>query len=148
MIEINLVDTPKILNAKLQAMVSELTKTIAQELNLKNSLEIDLEFVTIEKITKLNLELRNKNEPTDVISVEYGFEPEANFPQIIGEIYISYEIAAKQAVKFNHSYEREICFLVVHGILHLLGYDHQTEAEENKMFELQERILKLNEISR
>ena len=59
----------------------------------------------------------------------------------LGEIYISLETAHKQAKDYGHSFNRELSFLVVHGLLHLLGYDHILEDDEKKMFRLQDEIL-------
>ena len=61
--------------------------------------------------------------------------------RILGDIYISIDKAREQATEYGHSLLRELCFLTIHGILHLLGYDHMKESEEKIMFELQERIL-------
>ena len=61
--------------------------------------------------------------------------------RILGDIYISIDKAREQAVEYGHSLLRELCFLTIHGILHLLGYDHMEASEEKIMFELQERIL-------
>ena len=62
-------------------------------------------------------------------------------PLSIGEIYISVEKAEEQAKEYSHSLEREMSFLFVHGLLHLLGYDHMTEEDEKVMFKLQDEIL-------
>ena len=61
--------------------------------------------------------------------------------RILGDIYISVEKAHSQAIEYGHSFKREICFLAVHGFLHLLGYDHMIESEEKVMFDRQELIL-------
>jgi len=60
---------------------------------------------------------------------------------VLGDIVISVDKAKEQAVEYNHSLERELGFLTVHGFLHLLGYDHMTEEDEKKMFQKQEAIL-------
>ena len=61
----------------------------------------------------------------------------------LGDIVISLERAAEQAEEYGHSYEREVGFLTVHSMLHLLGYDHMTPEEEKEMFGYQEEILKV-----
>ena len=61
--------------------------------------------------------------------------------RILGDIYISLDKAKEQAIYYNHSLKREICFLAVHGLLHLLGYDHQTKEDEQIMFKKQEDYL-------
>ena len=60
---------------------------------------------------------------------------------MLGDIYISIDKAKSQAIEYGHSFKREICFLAVHGFLHLLGYDHMNKEDEEEMFSLQELIL-------
>ncbi|MBO6095046.1 rRNA maturation RNase YbeY [bacterium] len=110
----------------------------------------DLMFVGTKKIKDLNIKYRNKNKVTDVISLAYNqpFLYQTKDINILGEIYIAYDIAIKQAKKYNHSLKREICFLVLHGLLHLIGYDHMNLEDEKKMFGLQELILEKANIKR
>ena len=61
--------------------------------------------------------------------------------RILGDIYISIDRAREQANEYGHALLRELCFLTIHGILHLLGYDHMEPEDEKVMFELQERVL-------
>jgi probable rRNA maturation factor len=61
--------------------------------------------------------------------------------KVLGDIYISLDKAKSQSIDYGHSYLRELSFLMVHGFLHLLGYDHMNEKDEKEMFELQEEIL-------
>lgn len=95
------------------------------------------------EIHKLNKEYRGIDRPTDVIS--FALEDDDTFivmeKRILGDIYISIDKAKEQAKEYGHSLLRELCFLTVHGILHLLGYDHMEEQDEKVMFDLQERIL-------
>jgi len=94
-------------------------------------------------IRKLNKQWRGKDSPTDVLSFTILLEPPPKeMPWELGEIFISVEQAAAQAHSFNHSLERELAFLTVHGILHLLGFDHEKPAEEKEMMVRQEKILK------
>lgn len=96
------------------------------------------------EITKINKMYRKKNKPTDVISFALEDNKEsisAYNKRILGDIYISVETAKKQAKEYNHSLKRELCFLSVHGLLHLLGYDHIEEKDEKIMFKKQELIL-------
>ncbi len=100
-------------------------------------------LVNNEYIHELNRDYRHIDRPTDVIT--FALEDNKDFPgydvRILGDIYISLEKAHSQAVEYGHSFKREICFLAVHGFLHLLGYDHMEKEEEKVMFARQELIL-------
>lgn len=110
--------------------------------------EVSVTFVDNEIIRDINKEYRGKDEATDVISFameERGEgEPEiigADEERMLGDIVISLDRTKEQAEDYGHSFERELGFLAVHGFLHLLGYDHMTEADEKRMFSRQEEIL-------
>lgn len=100
---------------------------------------VDVTFVSLNEIKKINKLYRNKNNVTDVIS--FAFDESISSNQILGEIYICLEKAKQQAKEFNHSLKRELCFLFVHGLLHLYGYDHINKKDEEIMFNLQSKIL-------
>lgn len=110
------------------------------------SAEVSVTIVDDESIRRLNREFRQVDRPTDVLSFpqwEPGekMEGAGDDPLPLGDIVISFPRARKQAEMYGHSLEREIGFLAVHGFLHLLGYDHETEEEERRMFSRQEEIL-------
>ena len=125
----------------------------------KEKKEMAVTFVSNERSHELNLEYRDTDRPTDVISLEYKPEldiavdeedlldhPELgemleDFDAYIGELFISVDKAREQAEEYGHSFEREMGFLAVHGFLHINGYDHYTPEEEAEMFGLQEEIL-------
>lgn len=113
-----------------------------QYLKLENVL-FNIIIVDNEEIHKINKEYRGVDRPTDVIS--FALEDDNTFIEsdirILGDIYISIDKAKEQAISYGHSLKRELSFLTIHGILHLLGYDHMKEEEEKEMFSLQERIL-------
>ena len=95
-------------------------------------------------IHKLNKEYRGIDRVTDVIS--FALEDDKNMvipdgTRLLGDIYISLDKAKEQAEEYGHSLERELCFLAVHGIYHLLGYDHEKEEEAEVMFKKQEEVL-------
>lgn len=92
-------------------------------------------LVDNQEIHKINLQYRGIDRSTDVISFE---DDEDDY---IGEIFISIDKVIEQSRTYNHSVEREFAFLLIHGLLHLQGYDHQTSAKEKIMFEKQEEIL-------
>ena len=122
-----------------------------------------LNFVDKEKIQELNKEYRQKDKPTDVISfrmLENGLQNKINkknYPYdydrdekkvFIGEIYICYEVAVNQSQEYGHSIDREVCFLAVHGLLHLLGLDHEAEFERAIMFDLQDKTMEKIKLGR
>ncbi|MGP4072513.1 rRNA maturation RNase YbeY [Piscibacillus sp. B03] len=110
--------------------------------------ELSITFVNNSQIQEINRDYRQKDQPTDVISfaMQETGEDEIEIvgeelPEHLGDIIVSIEKARDQAQEYNHSYKRELGFLIVHGFLHLLGYDHQTVEEEKEMFERQKHIL-------
>ena len=107
-------------------------------------------FVDNEKIHELNKQFRGVDRPTDVISfaLEDAEEEFLSTIRVLGDIYISIPKMQEQAKEYVHGEKRELAFLVVHGLLHLLGYDHQTEEEEKVMFQIQEEMLNEEGISR
>ena len=95
-------------------------------------------------IHELNKNYRDIDRETDVITFALEDEDSVKLPgdmRILGDIYISIDKARSQAIEYGHSFEREICFLAVHGFYHLLGYDHMNEEEEKVMFGKQEEVL-------
>ena len=107
-----------------------------------NKVEFNVIIVDNDYIRKLNKDYRGINKETDVIS--FALEDDKTFnpkERILGDIYISYPKALKQAEEYQHSLRRELCFLAVHGLLHLLGYDHIEKKDEEIMFKLQGEIL-------
>ena len=104
--------------------------------------EMNIVFMTKEQIQEMNRTYRNIDKVTDVISFP---DQEDNY---IGDIFICLDRAKEQAIDYGHSNEREIGFLAVHGYLHLLGYDHHSEADEKNMFAKQEEILKKASLER
>src|SRR5690625_4108234 len=104
---------------------------------VKNDKSFELIFVTSERIRELNNYFRNKNTITDVLS----FPNDDEDFNSLGDVFICIDTAIKQATEYNHSIDREISFLAVHGYLHLLGYDHETEEEEKEMIRIQNEIL-------
>ena len=117
-------------------------------LHLKAEAIISVSIVDEELIQKINREYRNVDKVTDVISFAFlDNDPEAKedlkkeTPVDLGEIYICLPRAIEQAEKYEHSIKRELTFLFLHGLLHLLGYDHMKKEDEVVMFSLQDEIL-------
>ncbi len=123
--------------------------TLAQE-EFDGSAEVSVTFVDLEQIHALNLEYRNVDRPTDVLSFPLFEEEVLDAGAVpIGDIVLCLQQAQLQAEEYGHSFEREVCFLCVHSVLHLLGYDHETsQEEEQEMFARQEEILKQMNITR
>ena len=118
---------------------------IFKELNLRGEFITDVTIVDNKTIHKINREYRNVDRPTDVISFAFLDEKSERElkggPVNLGQIIISFEKAEEQAKEYEHSLLREMVFLFVHGMLHLLGYDHMKEEDERIMFSLQDKIL-------
>ena len=93
-------------------------------------------FVNDTYIQALNKSYRKKDTPTDVLSFNYGGDS-----KLIGEIYISIDTAKRQAKEYKHTLQDELAKLFVHGVLHIHGYDHETEKEYKIMAELEEKVL-------
>ena len=97
--------------------------------------EVSVIFVNSEEIHEMNKQYRDIDRPTDVLSFE---EYEDDY---LGEIFICEEKVYEQAISYNHSNEREFAFLLTHGLLHLLGYDHIEKDDEIIMFQKQDELL-------
>ncbi|MBQ8357935.1 MAG: rRNA maturation RNase YbeY [Clostridia bacterium] len=93
--------------------------------------EVSVTFTDNEGIRAINREYREKDAPTDVLSFPL-FEEGADGTRMLGDIVLSLEKCRTQAEEFGHSFERECAFLTVHSTLHLLGYDHVNNEEEEK----------------
>lgn len=136
--------------------LSEYEKDINKVLNtaLKNEkvkdVEFNIIFVDEDYIHNLNKTYRGIDRVTDVISFALEDDPDTVVydKRVLGDIYICVKRCHEQAIEYGHSFKREICFLSVHGLYHLLGYDHQTKEEEDIMFGKQEEALQENDITR
>lgn len=116
-------------------------------LNLTFDPIISISFIDNKAIHEINKQYRKIDRPTDVISFafldnedrEKAYENGGSI--VLGDIYISLDKADEQSKEYGHSLDRELCFLFVHGLLHLLGYDHMKKQDEKIMFDLQDKIL-------
>lgn len=112
-----------------------------------SSAEVSIRFVNNEQIKELNAQYRNIDRETDVLSFPLGENGEYDInmstgAKLLGDIVISIEKALEQAELYNHALQREIGFLTVHSMLHLLGYDHENGGlEEVRMREKEETVL-------
>lgn len=118
-------------------VISAITASLEVEGFAKNA-EVNVTFVSDRKIKEINKNFRNINSSTDVLSFPlsdngiYDINPE-NECAMLGDVIISVEHAVKQAEVYGHSIQREIAYLTVHSVFHLLGYDHIDEAEQKKI---------------
>lgn len=122
-----------IVNAAAQTLESE---------EYEGRAEVSVTLCDNERIHELNREYRGVDRATDVLSFPL-FDDEVEGEECaLGDIVISLEKAQAQAEEYGHSFEREVAFLCVHSVLHLLGYDHEEgKAEESEMFDKQKKIL-------
>ena len=107
-----------------------------------DNVEFNVIFVDSNTIHDINKTYRNVDRVTDVIS--FALEDNKTIEldhRLLGDIYICVERAEEQAKEYGHSFLRELAFLTIHGLLHLLGYDHMEKEEEKIMFQKQEDIL-------
>jgi probable rRNA maturation factor len=122
--------------------VKQVLTKVFKTVNDPSSMEII--FVTQDMIHQMNLKFRDINRPTDVLS----FVNDDEDIESLGDIFISLEQARIQALDYEHSFEREVGFLAVHGYLHLKGYDHHSDIEEEEMIKAQEEILNKADLKR
>lgn len=130
-------------------IVDEICKYTCKHLDVINPL-FNIIIVDNEKIREINKQYRGKDSITDVISFAFEESDDIKYDNLrfLGEIYISYDKCLEQSIEFNHSFERELCYLSVHGLLHLLGYDHINEEDKKVMRLLEEEILDEFDIKR
>lgn len=150
--EIILYDETNQLKKSASQLIHDILEFAADRLSLEVDAEISVTIVDNNRIQEINKTYRNKDYATDVISFAMedeteddwlnSDEVEIDLPRVLGDLFISIDKTVEQAQEYGHSFERELGFLVVHGLLHLNGYDHMTETDEKEMFALQERILK------
>ena len=133
---------------KMKMLVRESVETTLDFEDFQNHCEVSVTFTDIEGIRAVNSQFRGIDAPTDVLSFPLTEYESASFPvadepeSSLGDIVISLERADEQAKEFGHSFEREIAFLTVHSMLHLLGYDHvNSEEEDAEMRRRQREIL-------
>ncbi len=123
-------------------LFNKIAKTASQLLKIKTKRTINVVLCSNEMIHEYNKNYRSVDKETDVLSFPSDEKKE------LGDILISFEKAKSQAEEYGHSYERELGFLFVHGVLHCLGYDHMNEDDEKKMFSLQDEILEKCKLGR
>lgn len=139
----------KISDLNVKKTVKRILHEVSRKLKIKGKHYLSYIIVDNEEIHRINKEYRGIDRPTDVITFALiDAEPDQNLPEELGDIFISWEKVVEQAKEYGHSKLREFSFLVTHGALHALGYDHQTEEDEQVMFALQDEILNKLKIMR
>jgi len=139
----------------IETMTKAAEKAVSGE-GLDSSLcSVSVSFVSLDEIHKLNKQYRNVDRPTDVLSFP-EYEPEEieclseyELDELaLGDVVICEDKAHEQAKEFGHSYERELIYLFVHSIYHLLGYDHEEEEDKKAMREKEESVMRFLGIER
>ena len=123
-----------------EAAIKQAVETVLTKEEQYGDFEVSVSFVTNEEIKELNSEYRNVDFETDVLS--FPMNDEFDGVIILGDIVISTQKIIEQANDYNHSLEREMIYLTVHSMLHLLGYDHMNSDEKGDMREKEKEIMK------
>lgn len=147
-LNIDFLDETNEISEQDQEQIEKLLNFAAGKEIVDNETEVSVTFVNNDRIQEINKEYRDKDKPTDVISFameELGEGEVAltgmDIPRVLGDIIISVEKTREQAEEYGHTFQRELGFLALHGFLHLLGYDHETEEDEKIMFSRQKVLL-------
>ena len=149
MIHYNLYGDVKKFDFSVRKVISSVLRTVKKIESLNTEHIMSIILVDNKKIHEINLEYRNIDRPTDVISfatIDSSINRELGYE--LGDIYISIDKVYEQAKAYNHSVMREFAFLLTHGTLHLLGYDHIEYDEEQVMFKKQDEVLSILGIKR
>lgn len=146
MVTVDFIDDGEMIAADHLSEIEKLLQFAAQQEGIDEEAEVAVSFVDEDEIQSINKAYRDKDSVTDVISfaLEEGEDEDFEMPdapRVLGDIIICVKRAKEQAEEYGHSFERELGFLSVHGLLHLLGYDHMNEEDEKKMFGRQDEIL-------
>jgi len=130
-----------------QRKIKEIIRKILQYLKVDKEIEISVLFTDDIFIRSLNNKYRGIDKPTDVLSfsLQEGAvkSPEVESDKLLGDIIISVETAQRQADNLNHSMEKELAVLLIHGLLHLSGYEHEEDKDYKIMREKESEILKM-----
>ena len=142
MIKFNLTGLVDSLNVPAKKIIKKILKVINKEYTRKTKHVVSFIITDDAGIHEINKEYRGIDSPTDVISFA-GIDAEEDriLPLELGDIFINKDRVVSQANEYGHSEIREFAFLVTHGMLHLLGYDHMSEEDEKVMFDLQKEVL-------
>lgn len=133
---------------KLKMLTRRAVEAVIEYEQYNNACEVSITYTDNQQIQALNMQYRGVDRPTDVLSFPMmdfsgeSVEPVADEPVVsLGDIVISLEKAAEQANEYGHSFEREVAFLTVHSMLHLLGYDHETGEDDERDMRARQRAV-------
>ena len=132
---------PSVITKKEEKLIKKAVNTVLKAEKFERAAEVSVTVVDDASIHVMNRESRGVDRATDVLSFPVFDEDFGVGPAVLGDIVISHETAVRQANEYGHSVEREIAFLTVHSMLHLLGYDHETDEEREEMEAKQREIL-------
>ena len=130
----------------LRMLIRRACIAVLREEKFRGDAEVSVTFVDNDQIRRLNAKFRDKDAETDVLSFplgengEYDINP-ATGAKLLGDVVLSMEKAVAQAEEYEHSFEREVCYLTVHSMLHLLGYDHMEPEEKAEMRMKEETVM-------
>ncbi len=130
----------------LRMLIRRACIAVLREEKFRGDAEVSVTFVDNDQIRRLNAKFRDKDAETDVLSFplgengEYDINP-ATGAKLLGDVVLSMEKAVAQAEEYEHSFEREVCYLTVHSMLHLLGYDHMNDEEKAVMRMKEETVM-------
>ncbi len=152
MVEINYEDIENLAEEKL---IEKVVSTVLEMEQIKKKLDVYITLTNNENIRKINAEHRQIDKATDVLSFPMfdrseidSLKVDDEMEDILGDIIVSVEKVREQAEEYGHSFERELAYLVTHGMLHLLGYDHMIDEEKVIMRKREEEILGVLDITR
>lgn len=140
-----------------EKLIKEVVSRVLEEEKVSPEVDVYITLTNNEEIHKINKEYRDVDRPTDVLSFPMyerdeiaGLKNDTDdeIEKILGDIIVSIEKVREQAKEYGHSFERELAYLVTHGMLHLLGYDHMIEEEKAVMRKREEEILETLNITR
>ncbi len=126
----------------------EFTKNLIKTLKIEDDVDLSIAFVGAETINKINKKFRNVDQPTNVISFNLYEARDSLYNALAGEIIICPYIAELEAKKDSNNFHDYIEFLMIHGLLHIIGYDHNTKTNRTKMENLEEKIFKNTEVKK
>ncbi len=130
----------------LRMLIRRACIAVLREEKFQGDAEVSVTFVDNDQIRRLNAKFRDKDSATDVLSFPMGENGEYDLnpftgAKLLGDVVLSMEKAAEQAQEYEHSFEREVCYLTVHSMLHLLGYDHMNSEEKAVMRMKEETVM-------